>query len=206
MATLIPEPTNAFGIQQPALTPLYAPPRGTAPAPAAPTAPAAPSVSWLPGKGPQQSPYSAPLAAGLGGIQAGQVGSQAYDVKSGAVATLGAAATGATTGFLVGGPLGAAVGGVAGGALGALNAWMSVGKENKANRDRQRLLAEAKAEQQNRDRIARNDAVDGLAYERRAVEESKREEEWKRNLSLIGTARAKSKARQEEYLNRGFTT
>ncbi len=167
-----------------------------------------PEVSWLPGKNPaqQQTPYAAPLAAGLGGMQAAQAGTQAYDTKSGVISALGAGAAGAATGAVVGGVPGAIVGGTVGLGLGALNAWMAVGKENKAARDRKKILSEAKAEQDRRDKIARDDAIDGLAFERGQIEEAKRLEEWKRNRALIAEASAKKKARSEEFISRGFVT
>ncbi len=227
---IAPTPTSAFGVNMPwALTPsglptapqpdpFYSPlasrpvagpaPRPPLPVPTAATL-AAPANSGVPAPttpaapAPQQSPYAAPAAAGLAGIQAGQVGAQAYDTKSGIASTLGAGVAGGLAGA-PGGPLGIAAGAAAGLILGGLNAWMSVGKENKANRDKRQLLAEAKAEQNRRDKIARDDALDGLAYERRQVEEAKRLEEWNRARGLIADARAKSKARKEEYLNRGF--
>ncbi len=197
MATFLPQPTNAFGVQGADFSsPLYQPP--------VPQVAAAPTAFAPPTRvAPQPSPYAGPLAAGMAGLQAGQLGSQATDFKTGAVSVLGGAAAGALAGS-AGGPVGAAVGGVVGGGLAALNSWLSVGKENKANRDRRQLLAEAKAEQNRRDKIARDDALDGLAYERRQVDEAKRLEEWQRARGLIADARAKSKARKEEYLNQGF--
>ncbi len=147
--------------------------------------------------------YAGPMAAAAGGMQAGQVGASAYDTKSGIAATLGAGAAGALAGAPAG-PAGIAAGAVTGLAVGGLNAWLAVGKENKANRDRRKILAEAAAEQKRRDEIARADAVDGLAYERKQVEEAKRLEEWNRARALIAEARAKKKARSEEFISKGY--
>ncbi len=147
--------------------------------------------------------YAPALAAAAGGLQAGQVGAQAYDTKSGIAATLGAGAAGAIAGAPAG-PVGIAVGAAAGLAIGGLTAWMAVGKENKANRDRKRILAETKAEQKKRDEIARADALDELSYQRKQVEEAKRLEEWNRNKALIAQARAQKKARSEEFISKGY--
>lgn len=151
------------------------------------------------------SAYTA-AAPALAGLQAGQMGLSAYDTKSGVVSALGAAGAGAATGAMVGGPVGALVGGGVGLVTGALNAWMSAGQQNKANRERRKLLAEAKAEQDRRDKIARDDALDGLAFERKELAEQKRLEEWQRNRALIAEASAKKKARADEYIARGYVT
>lgn len=233
MASLLapnPNPTSAFGIQQPwQLQPQTAPmlPGGTPPAtiqsalstPARPgpvTAPPVAAASTAPAPAPptqnQPSGLSA-LAPAISGLQAGQLGSQAYDTQSGIVSTLGAAASGAAAGALagsvvpgVGTAVGALVGGGIGLVTGGLNAWMSVGKENKANRDRKKLLAEAKAEQKRRDDIARADAVDELAFERKKIEEQKRLAEWQQNRGLLADAAAQSKAQTDEYISRGYNT
>src|SRR5690606_21265654 len=134
------------------------------------------------------------------------MGMGAYDTKTGVVSTLGAAATGAAMGAVVGGPVGALVGGGVGAVTGALNAWMSVGQQNKANRERRKLLAEAKAEQNRRDKIARDDALDGLAFERKQLAEQQRLEEWQRNRAIIAEAQIKKKARADEYIARGYVT
>lgn len=216
---MLPAPaTTAFGVnmQQPwALTP---PPAVQGPqAPAAqrammpaggysgPAAYTAPAVSTTTPRPTTTSAYTA-AAPAIAGLQASQMGMGAYDTKSGVVSALGAAGTGAAAGAMVGGPVGAVIGGGVGLVTGALNAWMSVGQQNKANRERRKLLAEAKAEQNRRDKIARDDALDGLAFERKRLAEQKRLEEWQRNRALIAEASAKKKARADEYIARGYVT
>lgn len=220
-------PTSAFGIQNPWILQ----PRANAPAPTglqpggyvAPPA-ASPAMAWTPpavAPALPTPPVATPakpsalsaMAPAIAGLQAGQVGSQAYDTKSGVVSALGAGASGAAAGALagsvvpgVGTAAGAVVGGGVGLVTGALNAWMTVGKENKANRDRRKVLAEAKAEQNRRDEVARADAVDGLAFERKQIADQKRLEEWQRNRGLLAESAAKSKSRTDEYISRGYTT
>lgn len=223
-------------MQQPwAMTPtLPAPqsPQGPAPAGSAPLRALAPASSGysaraLPTPAPAPATTTSPrpttpsaytyAAPALAGLQAGQAGLGAYDTTTGVVSALGAAGAGAASGALsgaaigaMGGPIGAGAGALIGGGVGlvtgALNAWMSVGAQNRARRERKRLLAEAKAEQARRDRIARADALDALAFERRELEEAKRLQEWQRNRALIAEAQAKKKARADEFIARGFVT
>ncbi len=164
---------------------------------------AAPPVTSQGTTKPTTPAYAPGLAAAAGGLQAGQVGAQAYDTKSAVVSTLGAGVAGAIAGAPAG-PVGIAAGAAAGLALGGLNAWLAVGKENKASRDKKKILAETKAEQKKRDEIARADALDELSYQRKQVEEAKRLEEWQRNKALIAQARAQKKARSEEFISKGY--
>ncbi len=176
---------------------------------AEPTLPAAPATSVYRGApvpatvtppAPTIGSYAAPVLAGL---QAGQAGLNAYDTKTGVASALGAAAAGGLAGATLG-PAGAAVGAGAGLLLGGLNAWMSVGRENKANRDRRKLLAEAKSEQNRRDKIARDDAVDGLAFERKQISEQKRLDEWQRMRAVLDKNRAESSARDAQFVEKGY--
>jgi hypothetical protein len=194
-------PAAAQGPQAPAVPRALTPAGGT-PGPTALTPPAAPTAAPRPTA---TSAYTA-AAPALAGLQAGQMGLGAYDTKSGVVSALGAAGAGAAAGAMVGGPVGAVVGGGVGLVTGALNAWMSTSQQNKANRERRKLLAEAKAEQARRDKIARDDALDALAFERKELAEQKRLEEWQRNRALIAEASAKKKARADEYIARGYVT
>lgn len=215
--------TNAFGVQMPqpwAMTPPQSPqgpvPAGSAPlraltpassgysAPVPSTPAPAPATTTSP-RPTTPSAYTS-AAPALAGLQAGQAGLGAYDKTTGVASALGAAGAGALTGAMIGGPVGALVGGGVGLVSGALNAWMSVGAQNRAKRERNKLLAEAKAEQERRDRIARASALDALAFERRELEEAKKLQEWQRNRALIAEAQAKKKARADEFIARGFVT
>ncbi len=56
-----------------------------------------------------------------------------------------------------------------------------MGAKNKAKRDQNRLLREAEAKQANRDKIARDDAVSQLAYDRKQADLQK---QWAKNLQI----------------------
>lgn len=143
--------------------------------------PAAPSYT-PPATNPGSAVKISPLAsAAYGGVQAGAPAAQAYDTKSGVISTLGAAAGGAAAGAVVGGPVGALVGGGLGLLTGGLNAYLAVGKANKTKRDQKRLLQEAEAKQAARDKIARDDAISQLAYDRTQVNLQKK---WAKSLQV----------------------
>lgn len=204
MATaFLPQPAqdySAFGLTLPPVQRLDSQQPGVSlPAPQA----AQPAMGTLPK--PTESPWAKPVAAAQGGLQAGQLGTQAYDGKSAAVAIGGAAAAGALAGAPAG-PVGAAVGGIVGGGVAALQAWLAVGANNREKRRQRKLLSEAKAEQNVRDKLARSDSLDQLAYDRDSIEEAKAADRWAKMKDQIAQAHAAVKNRRTEYLEKGFVT
>ncbi len=167
----------------------------TAPAaaPVAALAPVGPSVTppaTTPTAAPTITPVSGAASIAYGGLQAGAPAAASYDTKSAVISTLGAGAAGAAQGALVGSVvpgigtgLGAAVGGGIGLVTGGLNAYLSVGKENKNKSDRNKLLAEAERKQAARDKLARSDALSQQAYDRKQTELQKK---WAKNLQVRG--------------------
>ncbi len=160
--------------------------------PAAPAAPPPPVVVGAPAAAATTpatpSPWQGAGYIAAAGAQAGSPAAAAYDTKSGVASALGAGASGAASGALIGSVvpgIGTATGALAGGAIGlitgGLNAWLSVGAKNKAERDQNRLLREAEAKQAKRDKIARDDALSQQAYDRKQVELQKR---WAKNLQV----------------------
>ncbi len=149
-------------------------------APVRATTPAATPYSYTPPA--PVAPSTNPLAAAAyGGLQAGAPAAAAYDTKSGVISTLGAGASGAAAGAVVGGPVGAVVGGGLGLLTGGLNAYLSVGKTNKDRRNQNKLLAEAAQKQAARDKLARDDALSQQAYDRG---ETARQQRWAKNLQV----------------------
>ncbi len=151
----------------------------------------------------QHTQLSKYAPAAYAGLTAAQPAANAYDTKSGIISTLGAGASGAATGAVVGGPVGALIGGGTGLLLGGLNAYLSVGAKNKAKRDQNRLLREAEAKQATRDKIARDDAVSQLAYDRK---EAARQKQWAKNLQIrqaLHDAAAGDKTADAEFIATG---
>ncbi len=99
--------------------------------------------------------------------------------------------------------MGAVVGGGIGLITGGLNAYLSVGQKNKAKRDQRRLLREAEAKQERRDKIARDDAVSDLAYTRKQTDLQK---QYAKNLQIrqmLQDSAGRDKAADAEFIATG---
>lgn len=123
---------------------------------------------------PTVSPKVAKVAApALAGLEAAQNAGPSYDMTSGLVNVGAATAAGAASGAMVGGPVGAVIGGGVGLVTSGLNAWLQVRQENKDKADMNRLLREIEEKQARKERIARQDQLAQIRYDRKQTEFNK---------------------------------
>lgn len=148
------------------------------------------------------------LSALGGGLAAGERAPVASDSTSAGISIGEGALSGAATGFIASGfnPMGAVIGGGAGLLTSGLNAWLSVGAENKRKSETAALLAEAQTRQDAQDRQKRQDAVEQLGYDRAATERANTEATNTLLHNRLTETIAGSAALRDKYLKSGITS
>jgi len=164
-----------------------------------PVQPKAPSIAKPQVKG----TLSQSLAPALGGLQAGQSVAGATDTTEALVGIGGATAAGALSGAAVGGVPGAVVGGAVGLLTSAINAWMSVKKENKRKRETQKLIKEVEAKQKKAAAIARKDSLLKLRFDRKDTERTNAINAFKMKRQMLTDAINSNQNLKDRFIRTG---
>ena len=141
-------------------------------------------------------------AAGLGGLQAGQITPGTDPLSS--LASIGTAtASGALSGGLVGGPVGAAVGGGVGLLTSSLNSWLSVRSENQRKREMDKFIKEVEAKNAKKSAQARKDQLMQVKFNRGDIERNQAISAFTSKRQLLTDAINNNQTLKDRFIQTG---